>query len=241
MPPKSKQARTKKGEQTKARIVEAALELFRQVGYEETTMRAVAGQADVSLGNAYYYFKSKEHLLHAYYASVHDAHAEAAAPALKTERDLHKRLLGVLKTKLEVIEPFHRFSGLLFRTAADPKSPLNPFHEDSAPARVEGTELFARVLEGSKLKIPRDIAPKLPHLLWVYSMGIVLFWLHDDSKDRAKTHALVEHSSELVVRVIKLLSNPILRPLRKSVLKLLDEIDIADFGPQKAGDRGHSK
>ncbi len=219
-------SRTRKGEQTKARIVEAALELFRESGYDDTTMRAVAQNAGVSLGNAYYYFKSKEHLLHAYYARIHAAHAEAAAPALENESDLHKRLLGVLKTKLEVIEPFHRFSGLLFRTAADPKSPLNPFHEDSAPARQEGTQLFARVLEGSRVKIPKDIAQKVPHLLWVYSMGIVLFWLHDDSKDRARTHALVEQSSELVVKMIKMLSNPLLRPLRKSALKLLNEIDV---------------
>ena len=42
--------RTKKGEQTKAHILETALTMFRERGYEGTTMRAVATEAGVSLG-----------------------------------------------------------------------------------------------------------------------------------------------------------------------------------------------
>jgi hypothetical protein len=49
----------RKGEETRAQILETALQLFRERGYEETTMRAIAEAAGVSLGNAYYYFKSK--------------------------------------------------------------------------------------------------------------------------------------------------------------------------------------
>ena len=52
-----------KGEQTRAKILESALALFMERGYEETTMRAVAEEAKVSLGNAYYYFESKEELV----------------------------------------------------------------------------------------------------------------------------------------------------------------------------------
>ena len=130
----------------------------------------------------------------------------------------------MLRLKLEVIEPYHRFSALLFKTAADPRSPLNPFSEESGDARRNGIALFARVLEGSKLKIPKDIGAELPELLWLYSMGIVLYWIHDDSEGRARTHRLVEHSSDIVVRVIKLFSNPLLRPLRKSTLRMLADL-----------------
>jgi len=217
---------TRKGEETKARIVEAALDLFRERGYEETTMRAVAERAGVSQGNAYYYFKGKEYLLQAYYHRMQEDHIEAAQRVLDTETDLHARLLGVLNSKLEVIEPYHRFSGLLFRQAADPKSPLNPFNDQSAEARQEGINMYAQVLEGAKIKIPADIAPHLPGLMWTYSMGIVLFWLHDDSEGRQRTHALAEQTCDLVVKVIKLLSNPLLRPLRKSALRVLESIQV---------------
>lgn len=46
--------------QTRSAIVTAALRLFRENGYDATTMRAVAAEAGVSTGNAYYYFGSKE-------------------------------------------------------------------------------------------------------------------------------------------------------------------------------------
>ena len=46
-----------------------ALRLFRERGYEATTMRAIAKEAGVSVGNAYYYFGSKRDL---YLAVVKD-------------------------------------------------------------------------------------------------------------------------------------------------------------------------
>ena len=55
-------ARTK-GTQTRAAIIDVALRLFRERGYEATTMRAIASEVGVSLGNAYYYSASKEELI----------------------------------------------------------------------------------------------------------------------------------------------------------------------------------
>ena len=54
--------RTAKAEQTRAGIVDAAMRLFRENGYDATTMRAIADEAGVSLGSAYYYFSGKEEL-----------------------------------------------------------------------------------------------------------------------------------------------------------------------------------
>lgn len=210
-----------KGERTKERIVQAALDLFREHGYEATTMRMVADKAEVSLGNAYYYFSTKDDLLQAFYHEVHEAHVAAAAPILANERGLLARLRGVLLAKLAVIEPYHRFSALMFRNAADPKSPLNPFHGASAAIRREGEELFAAVLRGSREKVPKDLAAELPALLWTYSMGIVLYWIHDDSPDRAKTRALIERTADIAATAIKLAGNPLLRPFRRKVLQLV--------------------
>jgi len=213
-----------KGERTKERIVQAALELFREQGYEATTMRMVADAAQVSLGNAYYYFASKDLLLQAFYREVHDAHVAASAPVLARERGLQERLRGVMLAKLEVIAPYHRFSALMFRVAADPKSPLNPFHEAGAGMRAEGERLFAEVLAGSKLKLPKDLAGELPGLLWTYSMGIVLYWIHDDSVRCERTRKLVERSVGLITTSIRLAANPLLRPLRRQVLDLIRDL-----------------
>lgn len=213
-----------KGERTKQRILASALELFREHGYDATTMRMVAEAAGVSLGNAYYYFASKDLLLQAFYREVHEAHVAAAAPALAGARTLHDRLLAVMLAKLEVIEPYHRFSALMFRSAADPESPLNPFHPAGADIAKEGEALFAQALAGSSTRLPKDLAAELPNLLWTYSMGVVLYWIHDRSPQRDKTRRLIERTVDLVTTAIKLAANPLLRPFRRKVLELVRDL-----------------
>jgi hypothetical protein len=112
----------------------------------------------------------------------------------------------------------------MFRTAADPESPLNPFHPASADIAREGEGLFAEALAGASTKVPADLAAELPGLLWTYSMGIVLYWIHDRSPGRKKTHALVERTVEMVASAIKLASNPLLRPFRRKVVDLVRDL-----------------
>ncbi|HEY6246001.1 MAG TPA: TetR family transcriptional regulator [Pyrinomonadaceae bacterium] len=221
---KKRTANTQKGDQTKALILETALEIFHERGYEQTTMRAIARKANLSLGNAYYYFHSKEHLIQAFYHRTHEEHLAASLPALEKERTLKNRLLTVMRLKIETIEPYHEFAAALFKTAANPTSPLNPFSDESDPVRKESIELFARVVDGSNTSVPKDLRAELPYLLWVYHMGITLFWIHDRSPKHRRTYRLVDHTVDLVAKLITLASNPLMRPLRKQALRLVDEL-----------------
>ncbi|WP_162051367.1 TetR/AcrR family transcriptional regulator [Pontibacter pamirensis] len=53
-----------KREKSKKLLVETALNLFSEKGYEATSIRQIASEAGVSLGLMYNYFRSKEELLH---------------------------------------------------------------------------------------------------------------------------------------------------------------------------------
>src|ERR1051325_11287742 len=55
-----KQARSK---QTKEKIVQAAIRLFQERGYEKTTSNDIASEAGVSVGSFYVYFNDKRQLL----------------------------------------------------------------------------------------------------------------------------------------------------------------------------------
>lgn len=213
-----------KGEQTRSRILETALALFRERGYEETTMRAIADRASVALGSTYYYFRSKEQLIQAFYARTHVEHLQACAPILARERTLRARLRGVMHAKLATIEPYHQFAGVLFKSAADPSSPLNPFSPESGPVRGEATALFAEVLRGSNVRVPADLQAELPSLLWLYHMGIILFWIHDRSPGCARTYRLADHTVDLIARLIPLAGLPILRPVRRHILGILRDL-----------------
>ena len=187
-------------------------------------MRAIAERAGVSLGNTYYYFHSKEHLIQAFYQRLHDEHLAVSLPALEKEKSLKARLLTVMRLKIDVMKPYHQFAGVLFKTAANPESPLNPFAEEADPVRRASVELFAKVIERTKARIPKDLQAELPYLLWVYSMGIVLFWIHDPSPKHRRTYRLIDHTVDLLDKLIHLASNPFMRPLRKQALRLVDEI-----------------
>lgn len=215
---------TSRGGQTRTLILETALTLFRERGYDGTTMRVIAERAGVSVGNAYYYFGSKEHLIQAYYVRSHEEHLAAIEAPLAVERTLAGRLRAVILARLDTSEPYHRFAVQLFRTAADPLSPLNPFSDAAEPVRRQAIALLDRVVEGSNVKVPADLRAELPYLLWMWEMGIVLFWIHDSSEGRRRTRRLAERTADLVARLVSLGSNPLMRPLRKSVLALLVEL-----------------
>ena len=220
----AKTPKPRKADRTRRRILETALRLFREHGYEGTTMRAIATEADVSLGNAYYYFKSKEHLIQGYYGRSHAEHLVACVDVLESESDLRERLRGVLYAKIETSQPYHRFAGQLFKTAADPASPLSPFSPESAPVRREATELMALVVEGSDARVSSELGAELPNLLWLYLMGIILFWIHDGSDGCARTYRLIDRTVDIVVRLINLSSLPPMRPLVRGALSLTSEL-----------------
>ncbi len=52
-------------QERKRRIVETALQLFSESGYDKTSIRDIAKHANMSLGLLYNYFASKEQLLEA--------------------------------------------------------------------------------------------------------------------------------------------------------------------------------
>jgi len=188
---------TARGELTRARILDTALDLFRERGYDDTTMRVIAARAGVSLGNAYYYFRSKEHLIQAFYGRTHAEHLAACGPVLERERTFRNRLRGVMVAKLDTLEPYHRFAGILFKTAADPASPLHPLSEASRPVREEATALFREVVEGSTLT----------------------------SAGRARSRRLVDGSVGLIDRLVAISKLPLLGRIRRQGMQLVRELE----------------
>lgn len=79
--------RERKRRQTLQRISEVGLDLFATKGYEATTLDEIAAAAGISRRTFFYYFESKEDILHAYVKGFTDAlkalvieNASAGAP-----------------------------------------------------------------------------------------------------------------------------------------------------------------
>jgi AcrR family transcriptional regulator len=219
-----------KSARTRSAIIDAALSLFREKGYDATTMRAIAAEAGVSVGNAYYYFASKEHLIQALYDRAQMEHRAAAQPVLDNERELGARIAGVLTAWLDTMEPYRPFAGTFFKNAAEPTSPLSPFSAESAGARATAIDLWREVLDGSDAKVPKRLRADLPELLWLFSMGHVLFWVHDPTPAAAATRRVVARTAPLVVRAIGLLRLPGVRGLLEDVIALTGELKLVYTG-----------
>ncbi|MFI7211863.1 TetR family transcriptional regulator [Micromonospora maritima] len=212
---------TARGEQTRRLILDTALRLFRERGYARTTMRAVAQEAGVAVGNAYYYFGSKEHLIQEFYAETQHEHRAVAAPVLARERDFAPRLAGVLHAGVDVLSPYHSFAGTFFKTAAEPTSPLSPFSAESSAPREASVALFREVLAGSTAKLDDELRETLPELLWLGYMGVVLYWVHDRSPGQVKTRQLIDGVVPLVDRLVGLSRLRVLRPVTRQALTLI--------------------
>lgn len=201
-------SRPVRGETTRAAIVAAAEELLRERGYEGTTMREVAQRAGVSLGNAYYYFASKEHLVHGFYERLQRDHALAAGAACAGLTTLDDRTRAVLHAWLDEAAPLHGFLASYAGLAVDPRSPLSPFSEQSAGAREIALAMWSEVVDGSAVRVSKRLRAELPRLLWLAHLGIVLFWVFDTSPGQRRTRELVDGSAPLVGRLVRLTALP---------------------------------
>ncbi|WP_433616049.1 TetR/AcrR family transcriptional regulator [Dactylosporangium sp. CA-139114] len=211
---------TGRGEQTKRLIVDTAVRLFRDQGYDKTTMRGIAQAAGVSVGNAYYYFPSKDHLVQQFYATVQEDTAAAVAAALAEPGPFDERLRVALNGMLETMTPYHAFAGKFIKTAVEPGSPLSPFSAESGPARERSIAVLRQVVEGATTKIDAELKPDLPELLWLGQMGITLYWVHDTSPDQAKTRLLIDRAVPLIDRLVALARMPGLRSVTRETLKM---------------------
>jgi AcrR family transcriptional regulator len=210
-----------KSDLTRARILDAAISLFRRQGFEAATMREIASEAGVATGAAYYYFESKNAIVLAFYDRSRLEMAPLLEEALGGSRDLRRRLTALIEVKLQYFLP-HRdvLTALAGRT--DPADPLSPFSEQTREIREADVQVFARGLEDGRTKVSRDLVAHLPRLLWLYQMGIILFWLYDRSPDQQRTHKLLDSSVGLIVALIKGSSMPLMAPFRRRVVEIVE-------------------
>jgi AcrR family transcriptional regulator len=210
----------KKSEETRARILKSALAIFRERGFERATMREIAESAEVATGAAYYYFDSKEALVMAFYEQAQSEMKAELTQKLTACTTLEERLRTIIAEKLEYFAPNRRLLGAL-TAHTDPDHPLSPFSEETRGIREEDLEFFQAAVTESKVKLPRDIQPYLPRLLWMYQMGLILFWVYDKSPQQRRTKALFEQTLKILLITLRLASIPLLRPIHKLAAELL--------------------
>lgn len=82
--------------QKRQRLTAAAARVLHQQGVERTTLADIAREADVPVGNVYYYFKTKDELVQAA-LSEHSAHLDELTARLEQLADPRDRLRALIE------------------------------------------------------------------------------------------------------------------------------------------------
>lgn len=220
------------GERAKEVIFGKALELFRNRGFEVTTMREVAREAQVATGAAYYYFPSKEAIVSAYYDQVQSLHAARAREGLAGKEGLRERLGIVMHSKLEILKDDRKFLGALFRYTGEPGHPLSVFGKGTELQRKQSVEILREAIAGAD--VSEEWKQLLPWGMWLVHLGIILFFIHDESEGQGKSHRLLDGLLDMLTGLVELSNSALMRPLAKpfqlKVLGFLRELGWAEEG-----------
>jgi AcrR family transcriptional regulator len=211
-------------EQTRRQILETALALFRERGFEETTIRDIASGAGLSLGAAYYYFKSKEAIVGAYYDYVQHEHAARARAVFASGGDLRARLRAALHAKIDIMQEDRGLLRALFRYGGDPDHGLSWFGPATREQRRLSVAVFEDAIAGERL--PTDVREAAPTLLWTLHMGILLYFLYDASPQQRRTRRLIDAAVDFAVDARRVATSPLLRPVRKRVFGILRDAGL---------------
>jgi len=230
--PKRTQERSQK---TRQEIFENALELFREKGFEATTMRDIAERSEMAVGASYYYFKSKDELVTTYYLELEDASEVEAARLIQASKSLRERIQGVVIFKIQQLQKDRRLVQVLARVAGDPRSPLSPFAIESRDIRDRAIAMIESLIDGSDVKVGEELRPSLAKLLWLYYLGMIFLWAHDRSAERTRTKTVLGHSLTLIEKVLWLSTLPLTGTINRTVRALVDAIYETTNDPAEEG------
>jgi len=196
--------REKNKEETKQRILRAALQLFKEKGMEGTTTKEISKKSRIAEGTLFNYFKTKEDLaLYFFQKETEDLIKWFRANVRLQNAPLPEKLFGIIHRQLEYIGPYEDFIGAIFWRSLQPTSSLSPLSFESQELRLKYLRFIRGILAEAE---ERQEIPRLGDLgayaVGLFYIGIVTHWLHDGSRGKQKTLALLDRALNFGTRLL---------------------------------------
>jgi TetR/AcrR family transcriptional regulator, cholesterol catabolism regulator len=155
------------------RVIDAALELAAEGGYDAVQMRDVAGRAQVALGTIYRYFSSKDHLLAAAQVELWRDQAERFLQRPPEGATAADRVVTVLERAMRGAEREPRRTAALVTATSSP----DPAVRD---CQLEVMAIMDRVLEEAMADVDAErrvqVALTLRQVWFAWLLGWVNGW-----------------------------------------------------------------
>ncbi len=198
--PRGKRVENK--EKTRKAILRAALELFAEKGFYQTTTKAIARKAGIAEGTLFNYFETKEDLALYFFEEQLTKVIDWYDSDRRIQRaTIAEKLFAIVHRFLDEVEPYEEFIGAVYLRALTPASKLNPLSLESQERNLR----YLKFIHGILAEAEKDgEIPKLGDLgvygFGVFHLAIVTYWLRDCSRGKEQTLALLD-------RVLKLSSH----------------------------------
>jgi len=143
--------RERQAELLKKEILEAAVETFKQYGYEKSTTKKIAKTAEVSEGTLYYYFKNKRDILITLFQILIENINTNLGLVLSDNDDITKLLSKGMTRQYEQINTFPIITLFLHEARLDPEV-KKVFSEMIALVRESGVNLLKELENKGKIR-----------------------------------------------------------------------------------------
>lgn len=216
--------RTAQGAAARDHLYATAIRLIARRGYDATTLRDIAKEADVSVGLLYRYFPSKQAVIIALYEELSADYARRTASMEPGKwRD---RFIFALQTSLEVLQP-HRVAlrALIPVLVGDPDDGV--FATGTAFSRQRVQRVFEEAITRAADAPKPLLAEALGRLLYLVHLAVLLWWLLDKTAKQRATVALVGLTQEMLPSAALALRLP---PVRRFVLTMDELLREGLFG-----------
>jgi AcrR family transcriptional regulator len=182
-------------DETRKRILKVSQKQFAQQGFEQTTTRDIARDANIAVGTLFNYFPTKESIVE---NLVNEGCLRAAERfAAELERNgqqdsatLEEELFAHVAAVLRELKPYRKYLPAVLDTSL---SPLAINHtSDHTSLRAAHLEIVSQIL--LRHASQDAISPVAIQLYWTLYTGVLVFWAGDKSPRQEDSLALLDES-----------------------------------------------
>ncbi len=198
--------RASKKEETRQRILEVSLDLFRERGFRQTTMRDVSKRVGVALGTLYNYFPTKEHIPLYFFEQALERVRQRFPQERQAEMAFEEEIFLLISLQLEEVEPYQEFLHLMVAQAAAPSSRLNLLSLEVQRLKSRYLDFVIDIATAAQDRgeLPRmGLDSLLLNGFWAFQLGILLFWLNDESPHQEDTFALLDRTLRFTLEAMR--------------------------------------
>jgi AcrR family transcriptional regulator len=192
-------------QRTRQAILKAALALFAEKGFYQTTTKAISKRAKIAEGTLFNYFETKEDLALYFF----EQELEQTIDWFQGDRRLQhaalpEKLFAIIHRLLERLAPYEDFIGAVYLRALQPSSRLSPLSLSAQEQNLRYLRFIREVLAQASAagEIPQ-VGDLGAYAFGLFHLAVITYWLQDRSAGKENTLALLDRCLKLGTHALR--------------------------------------